>query len=142
MNTVAQSSVTLDNSLRVALRLDALVSAAFAALVLIGGPMLVDLLGASLTLLWSVGVAVLVWSGALWWVQLRARINPRAVWTIIALNLMWALESVLLVVLGWVPLTGLGVAFVLLQAAAVLGLTDLQFVGLRRALYPGQARGD
>ena len=128
--------------LRLSLRLDALVSAAFAALVLIGGPVLVDLLGAPLTLLWSVGVAVLAWSGALWWAERRERISPRAVWTIIALNLMWSLESVLLVVLGWVPLTGLGIAFVLLQAAAVLGLTDLQFVGLRRAHYHGQARGD
>jgi hypothetical protein len=31
------------------------------------------------------------------------------------------------------PLTGLGMAFVLLQAVVVAGFADLQFVGVRRA---------
>jgi hypothetical protein len=119
--------------LRLSLRLDALVSAAFAGLVLVGGPMLSDVLGAPLSLLWSVGVFVLAWAAVLWRLEARARISPRTVWAIIALNILWAIESVLLVVLGWVPLTGLGVAFVLTQAVAVAGLSDLQFVALRRA---------
>jgi hypothetical protein len=96
---------------------------------------LADWLGAPLSLLWSVGVFVLAWAVVLWRIESRPRVSPRTAWTIIALNTLWVIQSVLLVVLGWVPLTGLGVAFVLAQAAAVLALTDLQFVGVRRAAH-------
>ena len=53
----------------------------------------------------------------------------------VLLNLAWAADSLLLLLfakpLGLAP-TGLGVGFVLAQAAAVLGLALLQAAALRR----------
>jgi hypothetical protein len=56
------------------------------------------------------------------------------VWGIIALNILWVIDSVVLVAAGWFALTVLGTVFVLVQALAVAIFADLEFVGLRRAL--------
>jgi hypothetical protein len=126
------------NLLRVSLRLDALVSAAFGALLLLAGPVLTDLLGAPLALLWPVGAVALAYAVGLWVLERQPRVAGSAAWTVIALNAAWAAASVLLLVLGGLPLTGLGIAFVLLQALIVAGFADLQFLGLRRsAPWPG-----
>lgn len=119
--------------LRLALRLDALVSAAFGVVTLLGGPLLADVLGTPLSLLWPVGVVVLVYAAGLWLLQARPSIAPAHGWTVVGLNLTWAAASVAVIAFGWFPLTGLGVAFVLLQALLVAGFADLQFVGVRRA---------
>jgi hypothetical protein len=119
--------------LRRALQLDAVVSGAFGLVLLVCGPFLVDALGAPLVLLWPVAIVCLLYAAALWLIQARPRISGGAAWSIVALNLVWAAASVVLVVLGWLPLTALGVAFVILQAVVVAALADVQFVGLRRA---------
>jgi hypothetical protein len=41
-----------------------------------------------------------------------------------------------LVLSGWVALTGLGAAFVVVQAVAVAGFALLQVAGLRRSTVP------
>ena len=120
--------------LRRAVQLDAVVSGAFGLVLLVAGPFLVEVLGAPLTVLWPVAVVCLGYAAALWLVQSRPRISTGAAWSIVALNLVWAAASVVLVVLGWLPLTALGVGFVILQAVVVAALADAQFVGLRRAV--------
>src|SRR6266511_491661 len=50
--------------LRLALRIDAIVSAAFGLLVLLGSPILPELLGPPNALFWVVGVGVLIYAGA------------------------------------------------------------------------------
>lgn len=47
------------------------------------------------------------------------------------INALWVVASV--VVAAILPMTGLGVAFVLVQAAAVAVFAELQVVGLRRS---------
>jgi hypothetical protein len=118
--------------LRVALRIDALASAASAALALLAGSFLADVLGTPLSLLWPTGVLLVAWAAALWVVASRSRMNTTAVWAIIALNILWVVDSIVLVAAGWFALTVLGTAFVLIQAAAVAVFADLEFVGLRR----------
>lgn len=50
---------------------------------------------------------------------------------VIALNAAWVGASVLLLLLpAWSP-TGLGYAFILVQAGAVAVLAEMQYVGLR-----------
>jgi hypothetical protein len=120
--------------LRTALRLDALVSAGFGVLVLLGGPLLADVLGLPAGLLWPVGGVVVAYAAGLWLAQARTPISVSIGWSVIALNVAWASASVVAVVLGWWPLTGLGMTFVLLQAVVVAGFADLQFVGVRRAV--------
>ena len=128
MITAARSSL-----LRLSFRIDAVVSAAFGALLLVGGPLLTDLLGAPLAVLWPVGAVSLAYAGVLWLTERRPYVGAGTAWIVIALNTSWAAASVVLVAFGWLPLTGLGTAFVLLQALLVATFADLQFIGLRRA---------
>lgn len=119
--------------LRLALKLDALASGAVGLVLLAGGPALAELLGIPANLLWPLGLFLAAYAVAVWLVGSPQVINRMAVWAVVGVNLLWVVDSVTLVVLGWLPLTTLGVAFVLAQAAAVLVFADLQYLGLRRA---------
>lgn len=59
------------------------------------------------------------------------------VFGVVGINLLWALDSLLLLVLGLATPNGLGATFVLLQAAVVLGFALLQYAGLRRGAVVG-----
>ena len=119
--------------LRRALRLDAAASGVFGLLVLAAGPRLEDRLGLPLSVLLPVGLLMLPWAGALWFLASRPQVNRRAAWAVIAANLLWVVESVVLVAAGWFSLTGLGTGFVLAQTALVVLIADLQITGLYRA---------
>lgn len=71
-----------------------------------------------------------------------SRVHPRAspeiparaaVWGVIGLNIVWALDSVVLLFTGWVEPNALGYAFILGQALFVAVLTELEYIGLRRS---------
>ena len=119
--------------LRLALKLDAVASGALGTLLLVTATVLDDLLGIPLALLVPVGLFLLAYAAFVWIVGTRRRINRTAAWTVVALNLVWVADSVVVVLAGPFPLTGLGVIFILAQAVAVLLFADLQFLGLRRA---------
>jgi hypothetical protein len=125
--------------LRLALGLDAIASGACGVLLLVGGQALADLLGMPTGLQWPLGVFLLAYAGALWLIETRPRVNTSAVQLVIAGNALWVVASVLAVALGWLPLTALGTALVLAQAAAVAVLADLEFIGLRRSVARSQA---
>ena len=119
--------------LRLALKLDAVASGALGAILLVTATVLDDLLGIPLGLLVPVGLFLLAYAAFVWVVGSRPRINRKAAWTVVALNFVWVADSVVVVLAGPFPLTGLGVTFILAQAAAVVLFADLQFLGLRRA---------
>ena len=119
--------------LRLVLKLDAVASGALGALSLAAAPALDDLLGTPLALLVPVGAFLVVWAAALWVLASRSRISTMAVWAIIGLNVLYAVDAIVVVAAGWFPLTALGTAFVLAQAAAVALFAVLQFLGLRRS---------
>ena len=56
-----------------------------------------------------------------------------AVWAIIAINIVWAVDSVVLLFTGWVAPNAVGCAVVVAQAAGVLLLADLEYMGLKRS---------
>ena len=91
------------------------------------------LLGTPTALLVPVGLFLVAFAAFVWVVGTRNRINSTAAWAVLASNALWVLASVVLLVAGWFPLTTLGVAFVLVQAAVVALFADLQFLGLRRS---------
>jgi hypothetical protein len=119
--------------LRFALKLDAAASGLSAALLLAGVPLLEGPLGAPRAFLWPVGLFLGAYASAVWIVATRPRVSRPAARTVVAINLLWVIESVALVAAGWLPLTALGTVSVLAQAAAVALAADLQIVGLRRA---------
>ena len=119
--------------LHLALKLDAVATGALALLGLAAAPLLDSLLGTPVSLLYPIGIALLVYAAAVWAIGMRAQISRPGAWAVVGLNLLWVVGSVATVVAGGLPLTALGTAFVLLQAVAVLVLADLQYLGLRRA---------
>ncbi|MCA1670729.1 MAG: hypothetical protein LC799_00490 [Actinobacteria bacterium] len=115
--------------IRTALRLDAVESGALGVLLLAFAGVLDGPLGLTVTLAVVIGVALLAWAGFVAWVAVDRR--PGLVLDVIALNVAWVVASVVFAVAGWGGLTGLGVVFVLAQAAAVALLTALQLVARR-----------
>jgi hypothetical protein len=56
-----------------------------------------------------------------------------SVGTAIVLNVLWTVDSVLILLTGWVSPTELGYAFVVVQALGVAILASLEYVGWRRS---------
>jgi hypothetical protein len=119
--------------LRVALLADAAASGVLGlGLALLSGP-LASLLGLPEALPRYVGAALLVWAAVVLWLATRSRLPRGAVWAVIGLNALWAADSILLLLTGWIAPTALGLAFILVQAAAVAAFAEIQYVGLKRS---------
>lgn len=119
--------------LRQALLSDAVTTGACVVLLVAGAGFLDGLLGLPAALLRGAGLVLVPFVGLVAWLGLRDHAPRPAVWAVIGLNLLWAVDSVLLVISGWVQPTAAGMAFVLGQAAVVAMYAELQFMGLRRS---------
>lgn len=138
MNAIPNSnpSVTFggdDRLLRLTVRLDAWLSGAFGVVLLATGGLVGGPLGIPPTALGAIGAVCLIYAGTLWLLQARPLIPAAAGWAVIGANCVWVAASVLLVLLGWLPLTPLGIGCALLQALAVCVLADMQWLAVRRA---------
>ena len=118
--------------LRLALRADAAVTSANGAAYLLAAPLLHDLLGLPAGLLRGLGCFLLVFGAAVGFLATRSTISAGAAATVVAVNLLWAVDSVAAAVAGWGSPTPVGTAWVVLQAAVVSGFGGLQWVGVRR----------
>jgi hypothetical protein len=49
------------------------------------------------------------------------------------MNVVWVVDSIVLLFTGWVAPNVLGYSFVIAQAAVVLVLADFEFLGLKRS---------
>jgi hypothetical protein len=126
------SNVHSNSFLRNVLVLDAAASGATGLLLVAGAGVLEDLLGLPVALLREAGLILIPYVAFVAWAATREPIAPRTVWAIIALNALWALASVGLLMSGLVAPTALGYAFVIAQAAVVALLGELQYWGLKR----------
>lgn len=115
--------------LRTILRLDALASGGLGALLLVASGPAEELLGLPVALSLTVGGLLVAWAGFVGWVSTHLRRSWVA--EVVVLNVAYVVASVVFALAGWVELTSLGVAFVLVQAVAVLGLTAVQAASLR-----------
>ena len=118
--------------LRRALLADAAVSGACGLLMTAAADPLAGLLGLPAALLRPAGLVLLPYAALLAWLAARPLPPAGWVWAVIVANVLWAADCILLLLSGWVQPTGLGIAFVLVQAATVLAFAELQFIGLRR----------
>lgn len=122
METAFAQTPTARITLRQVLTFDALTCAAFGLLLVLAAAPLAPLVGLPAALLFWAGV-VLFPSAVLMFLAAR-KTAPLLVWTIILGNVAWVLASIAVVFAF--DVTGLGVAFVLAQAIAVLVLTVLE----------------
>lgn len=81
---------------------------------------------------WS-GIILIPFTGFVAWLGTRDRLQRPFVFAVVACNVLWALDSVLLLFTGWIEPTLLGGMFVVLQAIVVAVLAELEFLGLRRS---------
>jgi hypothetical protein len=117
--------------LRRVLALDSLSCAAMGLLMALGAVSLAPLFGLPEPLVRTAGLLLLPLAVFILWLASRPAPPPALVWLVILGNVGWTAES--FVVLGQHQPTALGTAFVAAQAAAVLGLAALEYLGLRKA---------
>lgn len=126
--------------LRLGLRADAVASivAGLAAFATAG--LLAEIITVSFAAVLAVAAFALIYGLALAWLSARRRLSANTAWAIVIGNFSWVAASVAIAVwlnpgtAGWIVLLG--------QAAAVLVLAELQWLGLRRSepvAAPGQA---
>ena len=118
--------------LRYALLADAVASGATGLLMIAGAGLLEGLLGLPTALMREAGLVLVPYVAFVAWVGTREAISRPAVQAIIAMNVLWVVGSVLVLVGGFVAPTVLGYAFVIAQAVVVGVFAELQFIGLRR----------
>jgi hypothetical protein len=119
--------------LRQALLADAVTTAACALLMLLAAGPLEALLGLPAGLLRAAGAILIAFAVLVGTLALRNGVSPLAVWAVIVANALWAADSLVLLVSGWIQPTPAGMAFVVAQAAVVAMYAELQFVGLKRS---------
>jgi len=119
--------------LRFSLRLDAAITAANGLAYLAAFWLLDGALGVPGAFLAGVGAFLLAFAAFVG--RLGAQPSPArgAVIAVIAANVLWALDSALLLAADWFTPTTAGQVVVALQAVGVAGLAALQYAGLRRA---------
>ena len=117
--------------LRFALAADAGASGATALLMIAGAGFAASFTDLPAGLLFWAGLALVPYIAFVIWTATRADIPRLAVQAIIEINLLWAIASFALLATDFIAPNGLGIAFVALQALAVLGLGVLQWIALR-----------
>ena len=120
-------------ALRLALRLDAVVTGANGlAYLALAGP-LEGLLGLGAGTGRVLGVFLLLYAAAVWTVSVPRVPNRAAVAAVVEANLLWTVLSVVAVATGWLSLTAAGSVWAVLQAVVVAGFAAMQFTAQRRA---------
>ncbi|WP_371231706.1 hypothetical protein ACAW63_03425 [Pseudomonas sp. QE6] len=119
--------------LRLTLKIDALAGGAMGLLMALAAQPLGELFGLPFVLLMVAGIVLLPLALVLYWMSNQPALSRTGVWAVIALNGLWVVESIALLVTGYVQPTTLGYAFVIGQALVVLLFAELEFFGLRRS---------
>ncbi len=129
MNPMIHPGVFLRNVLKI----DALLSTATLVGMTLGAGTLAAATGLPQGLLVAVGIGLIPWVAFLLWVATRPAIPRAAVWAVIVLNGVWALDCAALAFGVGFELTAVGVGIAGFNALGTLLLADLQYVGLRRS---------
>jgi hypothetical protein len=118
--------------LRRVLLADAAASAATGLLMMLGAGLLEQLFGMPKALLHYAGISLLPFAALVAYLATRGSLSRTGVWAVVICNALWAADSILLLLSGWVEPTRLGHAFVIAQALVVAVFAELEYFGLRR----------
>lgn len=128
------SSIQTSTFLRRVLLLDAASCAGMGLLLLTCHGSLSGLLSLPAGLLREASMVLLPFALLLAFLSTRARLPRSAVWAVIVVNAIWAIDSVVLLFSGWVQPNLLGYLFVGGQAAFVALMAELEYIGLRKSV--------
>ena len=127
------TSIRASSLLRRVLIVDALTSGACGLAMFALADVFASLLQLPVELVREAGIILLPFAAFVGFVASRQEPARLAVWAIIAMNILWVVDSILLLFSGWVAPNVLGYVFVIAQAAMVLVLADLEYMGLKRS---------
>jgi hypothetical protein len=127
-----EDEMQMTNFLKRVLLLDAASCLGMGAGLALGAAMLAGPLGLSERLIEGAGLVLIPIGLFIGWLGTRSAAPAALVWVVIVGNVGWTAES-LFVAFRQAGITALGTAFVAVQAAAVLGLALLEYVGVRKA---------
>lgn len=132
---LTSQTITADRSqfLRRVLWTDALASAASVVLVLVGAAWLEPLLGLPQIFLRNAALILIPFVALEIFTATRAPLSRELVWAVIAINLIWVIESVAVLFTREPNPTGFGYALIVVQALVVAVLAELEYLGLRRS---------
>ncbi len=126
------SIFAISSFLRRALLADAIVSGASGLLMFGGASFLTDMLALPEALLRYAGLILLPYSAYVAYVATREHLSRTAVLSVIAVNALWTLDSIALLLMGWVMPNALGYGFVIAQALVVAAFAEAQYIGMQR----------
>ena len=121
----------LSTFLKRVLTLDAASCLAMGLLLTLGAGALAPMFGIDRQIVGGAGLALIPIGLFILWLGTRQAAAPAFVYLVIAGNIAWSVESVVLIA-NADKITPLGIAFVGVQAAAVAGLSLLEWIGVRR----------
>ena len=127
-------SIKSSTLLRRVLLADAACSAGMGAAMLTLAAPLAGLLNLPAGLLSEAGFVLLPFAAFVGFLATREQPARVGVWAVIALNVVWTIDSILLPLVGWVEPNALGHAFIIGQAAAVGLFAELEYIGLRKSV--------
>jgi len=119
--------------LRTVIALDAAACGIAGAALAFDAGFLAGPLGLSVALMQPVGLFLVGYAALLVFLTTRPALPRAVVWTLVAFNIAWAIESIALFALGWAQPTTLGVVAIVIQAVAAVVVGDLQYIALRKA---------
>jgi hypothetical protein len=123
--------IRVSNFLRYVLFADAVTGIICGLLLTIGANFLQNLLGLPYSLLFYSGLSLFPFAGLLIYSATRKSVSKTLIWLIVGLNLLWTIDSFLLLISGYVAPTSFGYLFVIAQATGVLLFGILEFWGLK-----------
>jgi hypothetical protein len=127
------TSIRASSLLRRVLIVDALTSGAMGVAMFALADMFASLLQLPVDLVREAGIILLPFAAFVGFVASRREPARLAVWAIIALNVVWVVDSIVLLFTGWVAPNALGYIFVVAQAVVVLVFADFEYMGLKRS---------
>lgn len=133
MSVAARPAHDPQAPLRRVLLLDAASCVGMAALLVAAPGVLRDLLGLSVALTRGAALVLLPFAALLVWTARRPRVPVHLARALVVGNALWAVDSLVLPMTGWLDATTLGVAFVVGQGLVVATFAALEWAGLRRA---------
>ncbi len=129
--TARPLSDSSDSLLRFAMRVDATLCAGLGLLVAMAADPLSRLSGLSAASEWIAGAALAAYGVALYVMAATPFVRHVGVGIVVA-NVVFAVVAITVLVAGSLPLTGVGVALMLVTVAATLVLAYVQYLGVRR----------
>ena len=102
--------------------------------------LLAGLLNLPAELLREAGIVLVPFALAVGLLGTRSRLSRIAVWAVIGINAVWAIDSVVLLFTGRVDPSLSGYVFVVGQATFVAVMAELEIIGLRKSTAAVPAR--